>query len=124
MFQKKATTHISVEVDRIKTLRVGFILGLALCAASSGVAAEAQIIAHNTPHFAVSAKAVGKADPTETIEVSIWLNRHNGNEMDALAQDLYAPNSAHYRHWLTQPQITARFAPTAEEVKTVQDFFE
>lgn len=44
--------------------------------------------------------------------------------MDALAQDLYDRNSPNYRHWLTRSQIATRFAPSAEEAKTVQEFFE
>ena len=41
-----------------------------------------------------------------------------------MARDLYDRTSPNYRHWLTRSQIAARFAPTAEEAKTVQEFFE
>ena len=70
------------------------------------------------------AKNLGTTDASQTIEVSIWLNPHNRSQLDALATQLYDRNSPNYRHWLTRAQFAARFAPTAEEAKTVQKFFE
>jgi subtilase family serine protease len=44
--------------------------------------------------------------------------------MDSLARDLYNRNSPNYRHWLNRSQIAEKFAPTAEEAKTVEAFFQ
>ncbi len=99
------------------------ILTLTLCAQPS-IAADGQWITHSTPPYVASAANLGAEDPDQVIEVSIWLNLHNRDEMDALVQDLYNPASPNYRHWLTRSQISARFAPTAEEAKTIQEFFE
>jgi subtilase family serine protease len=41
-----------------------------------------------------------------------------------LAEQLYDRTSPNYRHFLNRAQIAARFAPTAEEAKTVGQFFE
>jgi subtilase family serine protease len=101
------------------------VLTLTLCvAARPASAAIGKFVAHNTPSYVATAKNLGTEDPSKTIEVSIWLNPHNRGEMDALARDLYDRTSPNYRHWLTRSQIAARFAPTAEEAKTVQEFFE
>jgi subtilase family serine protease len=100
------------------------VLTLTLCAALPANAADGQFIARNTPRYVVSAKNIGTEDPSKTIEVSIWLNPHNRTDMDALARDLYDRTSPNYRHFLNRAQIAARFAPTADEAKTVQDFFE
>jgi len=87
-------------------------------------AADGQFIAHNTPAYVATAANLRAEDPTQTIEVSIWLNPHNRAALDALASDLYNPNSPNYRHWLKSSDIAARFAPTAAEAAIVQDFFE
>ena len=87
-------------------------------------AADGQFIPNNTPAYVASAKNLGTANPSQTIAVSIWLNPHNRATLDALAGDLYNPKSSSYRHWLKSSDIAARFAPTAAEAKTVQEFFE
>lgn len=87
-------------------------------------AADGQFIPNNTPAYVASAKNLGAADPSQTIEVSIWLNPHNRAVLDALASSLYNPKSSNYRHWLKSSDIASRFAPPAAEAKTVQDFFE
>lgn len=87
-------------------------------------ASAASTVAHNTPRYVATAKNLGTVDPTQTIEVSIWLNTHNRAEMDALASQLYDRTSPNYRHFLNRAQFAARFAPTAAEAKTVQEFFE
>jgi len=94
------------------------------CAALPATAIDGQFVAHNTPPYVASAKNLGTADPSQTIEVSVWLNLHNRSEMDALARDLYDRTSPNYHHWLTRSQIAVQFAPTAEEAKTVDEFLE
>ena len=107
------------------TIALSFVvLTLTLCAALPANAADGQIIARNTPSYVASAKNIGTEDPSKTIEVSIWLNPHNKQGMDALARDLYDRTSPNYRHFLKRADITSRFAPTADEAKTVQEFFE
>src|ERR1035441_7727174 len=82
------------------------------------------LIADNTPRYVFTAKNLGTEDPSKAIEVSIWLNPHNRGELDALAEQLYDRTSPNYRHFLNRAQFAARFAPTAEEAKTVGQFFE
>ena len=95
------------------------IAGVALPAKASG-----RLIAHNTPRYVFTAKNLGTEDASKIIEVSIWLNPHNRGEFDALAEQLYDPTSPNYRQFLNRAQIAARFAPTAQEAKTVGQFFE
>jgi subtilase family serine protease len=97
---------------------------LIVCAALPAVAASGKYVLHNTPGFFATSKNLGAANPSEVIEVSLWLNPHNRGQMDELAQQLYDPSSANYRHFLNRSQFTARFAPSAEEAKTVQQFVE
>jgi subtilase family serine protease len=100
------------------------VAALIACVALPAVAASGRVIAHNTPSYVATAKNLGTEDPSKTIEVSIWLNPHNRGEMDALARQLYDRTSSNYRQFLKRAQIAARFAPTADEAKTVQQFFE
>ncbi len=124
MSQKPALSP-TAHVDRMRTMGLSLVvLTLTLCAARPANSASGQFVAHNTPRYVATAKNLGTEDPSKTIEVSIWLNPHNREEMDAVARDLYDPASPTYRHWLTRSQIASRFAPTAEEAKTVQEFFE
>jgi subtilase family serine protease len=102
----------------LSLLLASSILGTAPIAYS----AAGQLIKNNTPTFVRTATKIGPADPSQTIEVTLWLNVHNRQQLDSLAQDLYDPRSLHYRDWLSFSQIAADYGPTAEEAKTVKEF--
>jgi subtilase family serine protease len=99
------------------------ILILLFCCKSSHAAAG-QTVQGNVPHFASSATVLGREDSDKVIEISVWLQIHNQADLDALAKDLYNPNSPSYRHWLTPEELASRFAPTLAEAKTVQSYLE
>ncbi|WP_180541791.1 S53 family peptidase [Nevskia soli] len=86
-------------------------------------AATGQRVPNTTPPYVATAKNLGPADPTATIDVSIWLNIHNRSQLDALAAQLYNPSSPNYRHWLKPADLIAQFAPSADEAATVRQFF-
>src|SRR5271163_2835405 len=94
------------------------------CVLSPASTASGKLVAHNTPGYVANAKNLGAEDPAKAIEVSIWLQLHNRSQFDALTQSLYDRTSSNYHHWLTPKDIVGRFAPTAEEAKTVQQFFD
>jgi subtilase family serine protease len=89
---------------------------------SAGI--NGKVIADNTPRYVATAKNLGSEDSTKVIEVSIWLQLHDQSKFDALTASLYDSSSANYRHFLKPQEIAARFGPTAEEAKTVRQFFE
>jgi len=101
-----------------------YIILATLIAGIALPASAAKTIAHNTPRYVSTAKNLGTVDPSQTIEVSIWLNPHNRAELDALAEQLYDRTSPNYRHFLNRAQFAARFAPSTAEAKAVQEFFE
>ncbi len=98
------------------------LIGSMSAAAQNPASAGGQFIANNTPKFAQAAKNLGPEDPSQVIDVSIWLNLHNRGELDSLARELYDRNSASYRNWLDRAEFVARFAPTAQEEKAVEQF--
>jgi subtilase family serine protease len=124
MTHKKEAVHPGAGLRRGQTIwlylvAVTLIAGVTLPASAAG-----KYIAHNTPPYVFTAKNLGTENAAETIEVSIWLNPHNRAELDALAKRLYDRTSLEYRHFLTRSQFAAQFAPTAEEAKEIQRFFE
>ena len=81
-----------------------------------------QFIANNTPPFVRTAPKIGPADPSQTIEITVWLTVHNRQKLDSVAEDLYDPSSPQYRAWLSFSQIAADYGPTAKEANAVKEF--
>jgi subtilase family serine protease len=79
-------------------------------------------LSNNTPGFVKHAADLGPVDPTTVISVTVWLNLHNENQLDQLAQQVNQKGSANYHKWLTQAQFNASFSPTSQEVNSVQNF--
>src|ERR1700722_6969377 len=84
--------------------------------------ATSQLIKNNTPLFVRTAPEIGPADPSQAIQITVWLNVHNRQQLDSVAADLYDPTSPQYRAWLGFAQIEADYGPTAQEAKAVMDF--
>src|SRR3984885_13940709 len=93
------------------------------CAPLSASTAGGKLVSNNTPSYVATAKNLGTEDSAKVIEVSIWLQVHNRSQFDALTQSLYDRTSPNYHHWLKPSEIATHFAPTAQEAKTVQQFF-
>lgn len=125
MSKEKEASFITAGFRRSQTAWLYFVVAsLIACMALPAFAASGQYIAHNTPKYVSTAKNLGTEDPSKTIEVSLWLQPHNRSQMDALAKQLYDRTSSNYRQFLKHSEIAARFYPTAEEAKTVQQFVE
>ncbi len=119
----KREVYRTANIGRLRTVGL-FVVAVVLVAGITVPATAGQLIAHNTPAYVTSAKNLGAEDATKTMEVTIWLKSHNQAEMDQLAKELYDKTSPVYHQWLKSADIAARFAPTAAEAKTVQNFFE
>ena len=102
----------------LSLLLVSSIFGTARIAYS----ATGQLIKNNTPLFVRTAPEIGPADPSQAIQITVWLNVHNRQQLDSVAADLYDPTSPQYRAWLGFAQIEADYGPTAQEAKAVMDF--
>jgi len=106
------------------TRRYAGVLSVIACAALPLGAASGQLVPNTVPRFVSTATNLGPADPTATIDVSIWLNLHNRDGLDALAAQLYDRSSPNYRKWLKPSDISAQFGPTTQEAAAVQKFFQ
>ena len=69
----------------LSLLLVNSILGTARLAYS----ATGHSIANNTPPFVQTASEIGPANPSQTIQITVWLNVHNRQQLDSVAADLY-----------------------------------
>jgi subtilase family serine protease len=101
----------------------GLVPVLFCCVMQATISADSASAASQTGSGVSSATFVRAEDPSAVMDVSIWLSPHNKGQLDALAQELYDPASPNYRHWLKSADIAARFAPSAEEVETIREFF-
>jgi subtilase family serine protease len=109
---------------RLQRIWLCVLVTLIVFTALPAVAASGKYILHNTPGFVETSKNLGAANPSEVIQVSLWLNPHNPGQLDELAQQLYDPSSPNYRHFLNRARYTSLFAPSADEARTVQQFVE
>ena len=98
------------------------VVAVMSCTHLSATPVAGRLVKNNTPGYVASAKNLGAENPARLIEVSVWLQLHNRSEFDALTQSFYDRTSLNYHHWLKQNDIAARFAPTAQEAKTVLEF--
>ena len=124
MNNNRKAMYPSANSARWRMKWLSFVVILYLCSSLPALAASGGFVAHNTPPYVKTAKNLGTENPSKTIEVSAWLNPHNRSQMDVLARQLYDRTSPNYRHFLTRSQIAARFAPSADEAKTVREFLE
>src|SRR6266851_5284208 len=76
----------------------------------------------NTPGFIKKATDLGSADPTTVISVTVWLTLHNEAQLDQLVRQQNQKGSPNFHKWITQDSFNAAFSPTAQEVKSVQNF--
>jgi subtilase family serine protease len=74
-----------------------------------------------SPGFAQGTN-MGPEDVTKQISITVWLNLHNQQALDALVQDLYDKDSPNYHHFLTMDQFKAQFSPTPKEAATVSAY--
>lgn len=79
-------------------------------------------ISNNTPGFIKKAVDQGPLDPRSVITVNVWLKLHKEGQLDNLVPQQNQKESANYRHWLTQDQFNAAYAPTSQEVKAISNF--
>jgi subtilase family serine protease len=86
------------------------------------VSAQNSVLAKNTPGFVKKATDLGPANPSTVITATVWLKLRNQNQLDKLVQQQYQKGSSNYQKWADQKTIDANFSPSAQSVKSVQNF--
>jgi subtilase family serine protease len=89
----------------------------------AGLASARNIkIPKNTPGLIKNAKDLGATNPSTVISVTVWLNLQNEIKLDQLVKQQYQKGSGTNHKWITQDQFNATFGPSAQSVKSVQNF--
>ena len=68
------------------------------------------------------ARPVGRLAANRIMQLDLVLPLRDQEGLDLLLQQLYDPNSVHYRHFLTVPEFTERFGPTQVDYDAVVSF--
>ena len=68
------------------------------------------------------ARPVGRLSANRIMQLDLVLPLRDPQGLDLLLQQLYDPNSVHYRHFLTVPEFTERFGPTQVDYDAVVSF--
>lgn len=63
-------------------------------------------------------------DTSQPLSLSIGLQMRNAADFDNLLQQIYDPQSAQYRHYLTPDQFNQLFAPTVDQVQQVVSYLQ
>lgn len=103
---------------------------LLMIAALSPVAArlsQAQLLSPLTNHMRSAtrtgvAQPIGQLPPDQIMQLDLVLPVSNPAELDEFVKDVSDPVSPLYRHFLTVPEFTARFGPSAADYAAVLQF--
>jgi subtilase family serine protease len=81
-------------------------------------------IANNTPRFVAGAKKVSSVDPSQVIEVTVWLTPRNRATLDMTVGRLYDRNSPLYHRWLTRDAVGQMLAPSEGDAAETKRFLQ
>ncbi|MDE3181236.1 MAG: S8/S53 family peptidase [Acidobacteriota bacterium] len=85
------------------------------------LSASAEQIPQNTPLFIAHAKDAGPLDPSTQITMAVWLKVRHPQSLDQLVQAQYDPSSGMYHQWISQDEFNAQFAPSPQDMETVEN---
>ncbi|MFL5298852.1 MAG: protease pro-enzyme activation domain-containing protein, partial [Anaeromyxobacteraceae bacterium] len=86
------------------------------------IATTTTVVPDNTPGLVKNGKDLGPVDPATVISVTVWLKLHNEAQLENLVRQQHTKGNPNFHKWQTQAQLDAQFSPTAQELKSVQNF--
>ena len=89
---------------------------------AESLAAEPVVPLKGTRPTQVDLSRVSQAPRDLRLHLEIFFALRNRAEMERLGEDLENPASPRYHHWLSQEEAHARFGPTAQEFRAVNDW--
>jgi hypothetical protein len=81
-----------------------------------------KVLRGHVPAVVARLKPVGQLAATNELSLAIGLPLRDEAGLDRYLREVYNPASPDYRHFLTPPEFTDRFGPTAEDYARVQEF--
>jgi len=106
-----------------------FLLTIVAIALAVNIVCQAQSKTLLTRHVREAvlngdAQSVGRLPATQSMRLVLVLPHRNQAELDNFLKELYDPDSASYRKFLTVEEFTARFGPSQEDYDSVIRFAE
>ena len=103
---------------------LSFSLGVVACALTLTANAGAQTLTHQVREAVVNgtARPVGRLPSQQILSLDLVLPLRNAAGLDDLLAKIYDAASPQYRHFLTVPEFTEKFGPTAEDYDAVVRF--
>jgi subtilase family serine protease len=90
--------------------------------AASGAPVQRAAVSGTAPTWAKPANEAGTPASTDRMDLQVSLNLRNAASAEKLAAAVSDPSGGQYGHYLTAAQFNARFAPTADQVKSVESY--
>src|SRR5947209_500125 len=93
-------------------------------AAAAGPPAGPRVIEGNTPPVVARGQAAFRAhhNPHDLLRMDVGLTVRNSAQLDALIAAARTPGNPRYRHFLTQTQYLAQYAPTNAQAQAVRSW--
>jgi hypothetical protein len=93
-----------------------------LLASAAHAAGERQTLADHVPAIVSRLPPTGRLEASQRLHLAIGLPSRDEQGLDEFLRQLYNPASAHYRHYLTPAEFTARFGPSEKDYQSVIDY--
>jgi subtilase family serine protease len=109
----------------VRRIAIGMALGLVsagLCQPARGVAQNVQTRQVRNVVLTGDATPVGRMAQNQVLQLDLVLPLSDPAGLKSFLGDVYNPQSANYRHFLTPQEFTARFGPTAAQYNEVLRF--
>ncbi len=98
-----------------------FVALLGASAANVALAGSSATMPSHIAGWLSSATKVGEADASQTVKMSAFIGFRDDGALRQLIAAQSTPGSAQYGKYLTAAEFKARFAPTDQQVKKVED---
>ena len=100
------------------------VLFLCIGETSFGAGAGRKTLSGHVPPVVAGLRSFGAVPPTTQLSLAIGLPLRNQEQLQELLQQLYDRSSTNYHRFLTSPEFTARFGPTAQDYQAVRRYVE
>lgn len=97
-------------------------LVLPFAASAAQAAPTRQAVSGSTPAWATPANRAGNPSSSQRVDVQVFLKLRNAAGAERFANQVSTPGSKQYGKYLTAKQFNARYAPTADNIRTVRNF--
>lgn len=94
---------------------------LAVLLAAGSCSAHAQVAGTNIPASTTVARDLGRADLSEEINVTVYLNGNNAAAFDRAVEALYDPASPTYHAWMNNDELKKYAATEAQQEAVAQE---